>query len=136
MASYTLRPVARRPENRFAARWRLGDGSVVEHALTESEYRALALKGAGAPPNRTGARDAVWLTAYEKWVFDTPSGWLEPGDVTDAWPGSLVVAIPEFKGGRVEIPRERFANATLARVSLAPGIVPGLRIVDGVAEVD
>lgn len=136
MASYTLRPVARRPENRYVVRWRLSDGAVIEHPLTQAEYRALALKGASAPPNRTGEPDAIWLNATEHWQYDTRSGTLEPGDVTDAVPGFLVLAIPELKRGRVEIPRDRFTDETVTRLSLAAGIVPRLRIVDGVAEVD
>lgn len=135
MKTYTLRPVARRPENRYVVRWRLSD-AVIEHPLTEAEYKALAEKGAGAPPNRTGERDAIWLNASEHWQFDTRSGALEPGDVTDAWPGRLVVVIPELRGGLVKIPLNRFADPTITRVTLEAGIVRGLRITNGVAEVD
>lgn len=73
----TLREVTKSENNTFFSVWRVPDGTEVQQELTESEYLDLAKKGAGAPPNRSGDRNAVWVVAYEKVTYDTPSGNLE-----------------------------------------------------------
>ena len=61
----------------------------VEYPLTAEEYDALALPGAGAPPNPTKLTDEEWRLAWERnevvatgaHAFDTPDGKLALGDV-------------------------------------------------------
>ena len=132
MATFLLRRVRRVMPDRFVARWRLPSGAEVEHDLTKAEYRALAVQGASAPPNRTGEQNAFWVHAREQWVFDTPDGMLHPGDVTEAWPGRVRV----FLGARqVSVPVAR-ALWTGGALTIAPSDTPsGVTITSGVATV-
>jgi hypothetical protein len=73
----------------YAAVRRLSDN--VEWELTLAQYAALALPGAGAPPNVSGGvyTDPQWLAAwqanelmaYRGWAWDTPTKRLEFADV-------------------------------------------------------
>ena len=65
MVDIPLRRVVRGPDI-YVATWRLPDGAIVGHEITAQEYAALALKGAGAPPNRTGNARAVWIGAAQE----------------------------------------------------------------------
>ena len=134
MATFTLRKVARMPDDHYAARWRLSDASEVEDLLTDAEYAALAQRGAGAPPNRTGDPGATWLHAYQRWKFDTPTGWLEPGDVSDAWAvtdGEIKVQTPT---GQLRIPNAEAIGATLEKISVVK-MPAGYALVGGVLTV-
>ena len=75
---------------RCISKWRLGDGRKVVLPLDPVEYDTLAQPGAGEPPGRP-APDAIWLSAVEKAVYDTPSGDLEPGCLVTKPEGFMVV---------------------------------------------
>lgn len=45
------------------ATWRLNDGTLLDTELTDEEYAALGLRGAGEPPRRGVPSDAVWVKA-------------------------------------------------------------------------
>ena len=133
MPTRALRRVTRLAANAFVARWRLPDRSVIEHALTEQEYRVLAQKGAGAPPNRTGDPRAVWLHAREQWTFDTLSGVMESWDVTNAWPGVVKILLPGLR--RITVPLEKTVGI-LETLSVDAAALPvGVTIINGVATV-
>lgn len=136
-STFPLRRVTRQATNTFIARWRLTGGAETEHSLTEQEYRALALKGAGAPPNRTGDAGATWLLAYECWTFDTASGGMEPGDITDAWPGRLALMLPSLRRSAIKIPLAEFRGSLdrLSTLRLDAGRVARLSVSNGVATV-
>jgi len=122
---YALRRASKLPNNKFMARWRLAGGGEQEHALTEQEYRALAGKNAGPPPNRTGDALAVWLHAYEAWTFDTPTGNLEPGDITEAWSGVVTIRTGDGEP-KIGVPIERITGSLtdLARFTIAKANLP------------
>lgn len=129
---YTLRKASRLPGNAFMALWLLKNDTLVEQAITEAEYRALAQKGAGAPANKTGDAAATWLVAYEAWVFDTPDGTLSPGDVTDAWPGLVRVFLGDTK---VSVPTAKAIGPLETLTILPADLPPGVTIEAGVATV-
>ncbi len=82
MAKFPLQKVNRLPDVCFSV-WRLSGEEIEEHPISLAAYKALAAQGAGAPSNPTGDSGAVWLSAFARPVFDTPSGLLVPGDVCE-----------------------------------------------------
>jgi len=67
-------------QTRSFARWRLLNGTVVETPLTDAEYAALGVKGAGEPPRGAIPETATWLCAASgRTVWDTPDGLLPFG---------------------------------------------------------
>ena len=72
--------VTRRAGDRYLSRWRLTNGSILDTDLSQAEYAALALKGAGTPPRNGAPADAVWLVSASVPTFNTPDGRLAFGD--------------------------------------------------------
>lgn len=71
--------IARLSTYRYLARFRQRDGVIVEVDLTEAEYRALAVKGAGLPPRKGVPANADCLFAADAVMYDTPDGKLPLG---------------------------------------------------------
>lgn len=130
---YTLRK-ASRVQDKFVSIWRLSDGSIKETPMTALEYSAISQKG--SPINITGDIFAQWIASEQRWAFDTPSGLLEPGDVTAAWPGRYTFFAPEFlsffRKKRISIPAFAF-NGTIDNLSLKiASRIPGIDIKNSV----
>lgn len=135
---YTMRRVVRIPDRNYVY-WQMTGGAVVRDILTDREYADLAKPNAGGPPNRTGDPNAVFLSA-EGGVptYGTVTGDLEPGDLTDAYPGIYTIAITDMVSGKfpARIPTDRFIGSG-AQITLidARDVRPGVTIVNGVATI-
>ena len=95
--------ILRKLESRCYSRWQAKDGKIVETPLTDSEYAALGVKGAGEP-NRTALvpADAVWLhSTGGASVWDTPSGLLEFGHYEDCGGKLLLLGIGNLDPVRI-----------------------------------
>lgn len=81
---------------KFTVQWYVPSdpGTRQEVELTEAEYRALGVKGAGEPHGRTSLAQ-VWV-AFEWLHYDTPDGKRHPGDVTEV-DGEVRLVLPSGK---------------------------------------
>ena len=135
---YTMRRVIRIPDRNYVW-WKLSGGAMVRDTLTDREYADLGKANAGPPPNRTGDAGAVFISA-EGGVptFSTITGDMEPGDITDAYPGMYTIAIVDLVSGKypARIPADRFVGSG-AQVTLVDthDVRPGVTIVNGVATI-
>lgn len=143
MATYPLRRVLRLPDACFA-RWRSG-AQEITIPITTAEYAALALKGAGAPPNRTGRANAVWLSAWSEPRYNTGDGRLAPGDVAqwttgagwfngaDAAGEHLVIGLEARDRKPLYVPRAQVLGDPTAPATLSMTTSPraGISVVSG-----
>lgn len=142
MSEFTLQKITRLPDA-CSSTWRLSDNSIEEHPLSLEDYKALALSGAGSPENPTGDKNAVWMHAGSRAIFDTPDGKLAPGDVCewghgDDWcngPSNITLVIGTPEGNKIlEITNDDIfegSKDTVSLLSIADTRCPGLTIVKG-----
>lgn len=105
-----LTKVQRLPDDYYTSIW-LSNGIEVEQLLTEQEYKALSLPGAGSPQNKTGNPSAVWLRAFQAARFSTPSMDLEEGNFVEM-DGKIVIMFNKFKTGRASFALDKFSDTT------------------------
>ena len=132
MVDIPLRRVVRGPDI-YVATWRLPDGAIVGHEITAQEYAALALKGAGAPPNRTGNARAVWIGAAQVGTFLTSQRLFQAGDVYTTAKRVLIHAGPTYPPLSLNVAD---VSGVDDRLSVDPvNLPPGVRVADGVLTV-
>lgn len=136
MRQFILRRTAKIGE-RYWSEWFVPKEGLLKYGMTKREYEDLALPGAGAPANPTGDEGSVWQRAWAEWEFDTPTGYLEPGDITDAFPGTVNVELPEGVG-KLQVPASRVIGSldNLSFVTFQPQDLPAkVEVIAGVLRI-
>lgn len=110
----------KRVGTKFESVYEMPDGTTQTVALTETEYRNLALPGAGEPPNKPHA-EAKWKCSYESVAFDTG---VKPkaGDLWERSPGVYLVVL----GALVPL-NEKFLVIDTGTVAVS-GVPPNLTV--------
>lgn len=85
VASAQFLKASRVPDKAFSLYQK--DGSTLAVEITLADYSALSLPNSGEPPRSKEVTDPSWkwMMSYQRYIFDTPSGELEQGYISDAW---------------------------------------------------
>ena len=129
--------VVTRAADGYIAQWRRTDGVVETHPITAAQYPGLPSSQA----NPTADPGAVCEGGVQYWTLNTPSGTLEPGTITDAWPGEVHLGmppniIPDFKGP-VSVLRRLVADmtGTVNSATLTATGTPRVAVINGTMEI-